>query len=266
MRVFTRFLRDRRRTTAWWIVGVVSLVAFTVAFWPTVRGQVSFDEVVRELPPAMRSMFGIDAAVSIGSAPGYLHGRVFATMLPLLLVINAIAVGAGAIGGSETDGSLELLLAQPVSRHRVLAERTLATIVLAGLPALVAGLVLIALGAPVGLLEGVPLLRLVGAIAAALALALFFGAVALATGAFTGRRGAAVAVAAGGAVGGYLVQGLLAAADAPAAVQQLNPWHWYLERNMLIEGATLSALLLPLVAACVVLAAGAISFVRRDLI
>jgi ABC-2 type transport system permease protein len=190
---------------------------------------------------------------------------VFATLLPLILIINAIGLGAAAIGGSESDGTLELLLANPVSRARLFAGRALGALLLASIPALTAGLAIVGMGAPAGLLDDVSLLDLAGATLASLTLALLFGALALAVGAATGSRGLAVSVSGGAAVAGYLLQGVLAAADAPAAVRNLVPWHWYLEQNMLVEGVSVAALVLPIVVGGIVVALGAAQFVRRDL-
>jgi ABC-2 family transporter protein len=57
------------------------------------------------------------------SPAGYLQGTLFALLGPLLLVM-AVAAGARAIVGDEEEaGTLELLLAHPVSRTRLLTER-----------------------------------------------------------------------------------------------------------------------------------------------
>jgi ABC-2 type transport system permease protein len=265
MIIFTRFLADRRRATLWWLAGIVALIAFTAAFWPTVRGQVSFDQVLDDMPEAMRTMFGIDTAVSISSAPGYLQGRVFATLLPVLLIINAIGLGAAALAGSEHDGTLELILANPLSRRRLFAERGLAALAMLTIPAIAAGISIAVLGAPMGLLDGVSLSGLAGATAAAFALALLFGALAFAIGAATGRRNLAVSIPAGLAVATYLLQGLLSAANAPAVALDLTPWHWYLEHNMLIEGVAPGALALPLLIGAGAIAMAAPRFGHRDL-
>ncbi len=266
MIVFKRFLRDRQRSTVWWSAGMVGLVVFTVAFWPTVRGQSSFDQVLKDMPEAMRATFGIDTAVSIGSAPGYLQGRVFATMLPVLLIIDAIGLAAAALAGSEHDGTLELILASPISRRRLITERGLAALVMLAAPALAVALALLVLGAPVGLLEDVSIAGLAGATLAAFTLALLFGAIAFAIGAASGRRSVAVSASAGLAAGTYLLQGLLTAAHAPAVAINLTPWHWYLDHNMLIDGVAIDALVLPLLVGGGALAVGAPRFVTRDLI
>lgn len=263
--VFDRFCRDRARATWWWIAGVVALVLFTVAFWPTVRGQTSFDEMIAELPEAMRAMFGFAEGVSLGSAPGYLQGRMFGSMLPLVLVSCAIGLGGRALAGSEGDGTLQAILATPARRTEVHDGRLAAALLLLGAPAVAAGIVTWVVGAPFGLFDGVDTVGYLVAVLAVWALATMFACLTFAIGAAAGRREIAVAVASGLAVGTYLLQGLLAAANAPTAVRNLVPWHWYLERNMLLFGPSWRAVLLPLVVAATAAVGGRFAFTRRDL-
>jgi ABC-2 type transport system permease protein len=67
------------------------------------------------------------------------------------------------------------------------------------------------------------------------------------------------------AAGGYVLQGLLAAANAPGWTSWVSPWHWYLRTNMLVDGPDAVALLLPLILLGVIAAVGIIAFDRRDL-
>jgi ABC-2 type transport system permease protein len=263
--VLVRFLRDRQRSTVWWIAGVTGLVVFTVAFWPTVRGQSSFDDMIAELPEAMRAMFGFDDAVSLGSPAGYLQGRMFATMLPLVLVSCGIGLGARAIAGSESDGTLQSILVAPVERGDLYTARLAAALVLLTAPAVAAAVLVLVVSPPFGLLDGVSMAGFAAALLGAWALAALHCCLALAVGAATGRREVAVAVAGGVAVTTYLLQGLLAAAAAPAVVRNLIPWYWYLERNMLATGPAWRAVFLPVAVGAVLVAAGRIVFVRRDL-
>lgn len=59
----------------------------------------------------------------IASAAGYLGSSVFGIIVPLLAVIYGIATGTRAITGDEEAGYLDLLLAHPVSRTRLLLHR-----------------------------------------------------------------------------------------------------------------------------------------------
>jgi ABC-2 type transport system permease protein len=265
MIVAARLLRDRRWSALGWALGFIGLVLFTVALYPSIKGQPSFDELLADLPDAFRSAIGYDAAVPLSSPAGYLQARLFSTLAPLLAVVFGIGAGARAIGGSEEAGTLELLLANPVTRGRALLERYLATFaLLAGLVAVFTAALLV-LGPPFGALEGVATADLLWACAAVYALGLLHGSLAFAIGAAAGRRGVAVAVATAVAVAGYLVETVLAAAGDLGIVRQLSPWHWYLDHNMLAEGATPAAVALPLVVTAALLAASWVIFQRRDL-
>lgn len=265
MTVFRRFLRDRRRSTLWWLFGSVLGVAMTVLFYPSIEGQESFDQMTEEMPDAVAELFGLDGAFSMSSPEGFLQSQLVATTLPILLVVFGIALGARAVGGAEEDGTLELLLANPVSRRRVLLERY-GTVVLLNVVLVAATLaVTLATGAPVGAIDGIPLGWLVGAFVAVLLLGVLHATIAFAVGAATGRRGRAIAVAAAVAVAGYLVEGLAQAAEPLEPVQAISPFHWLLERNMLGEGIAWQAIWLPLLVTIALVATAVPLFERRDL-
>ena len=104
----------------------------------------------------------------------------------------------------------------------------------------------VALSAPFGALEGVSIAGLVGACAAVGCLALLHGSIAFAVGAATG----------GGAPhrGGHRRRRGRLPDPEPAVPRPtlldpfrfVNPWHWYLKRNMLVDGVPPEAVLAPL--------------------
>jgi ABC-2 type transport system permease protein len=263
--IFRRAIRDRRRALLWWMLGLVALHLVTLAFFPTVRDQQNFDELVQQMPEALRAMFGMEDGVSLGSAAGYLWARLFSSLLTVLLVIYAIVGGAGAIGGSEEDGTLELILATPVSRLAVALQRFLAIAALLAALVTFSTAVLLLLAIPFSALEGISGPGFAAANAGLLALALLHASVAFAGGALTGRRGPGLAAGMVLAAGGFLAQGLLTAAGAPEWVRNLNPWYWYLSQNLLAFGARWEAVLPALVLAALPVAAGTAVFRRRDL-
>jgi ABC-2 type transport system permease protein len=260
-----RWLLDRRRGLGGWCLGVTGLVVFTVAFFPTVKGNETFDELADQLPNSLRSLVGLAQGAPITSAPGYLHARLFSTLVPLLFVVYAIGLGSRAIGGTEEDGTLEFLLAHPVTRTRVTLERYLANIALLATLTVVFTVGLTFSALPVDALEGVSLTGLAGAATGAFALALLHGSLAYTVGAATGRRAPAVAAATSVAVAGYLVEGLLAVSDTIRPLRYTSPWHWYLGRNMLTDGIAPDAIAPPLLLSLTLLAAATRLFARRDL-
>lgn len=265
MTVFSRAVRDRRRGLVGWTVGIVALVLFTVALYPTIESNADFERVAEQLPPAMRAMFGFDDAVPLTSAPGYLQTRLFSSLLPLLLLVFAIGAGARAIGGSEEDGTLELLLMNPVTRRQVVIARFASVVALVTVLTLVSFVAIAVLALPFGALDDVSVPGLVAASAGAGLLALLHGSIAFTVGALAGRRAIALAVATAVAVAGYLVHGLIGSTDALDSMRFAVPWHWYLGRNMLAQGVAVESLLVPPVLCLVLVIAAAAAFQRRDL-
>lgn len=264
MKVTVRFLRDRRRSLFGWSLGIAGMILLSTGFYPSIKNQPSFDEVLANLPDTFQAMIGAQARIAFTSPPGYLHGRLFSNLLPMLLVIFGVALGARAIGGSEDDGTLELLLANPVTRGRVVLERYAAVVGLLVAVSIVMTVVLLATAAPFGLLDGVSPGRLVEACVAATCLALLHASIAFAVGCIVGTRSASIATGATVAVAGYLLFGLVVA-DVLAGLRFLSPWWWYLSRNIIAGGLPPEAVAAPIGLSLIVVTAGAWRFQHRDL-
>lgn len=264
MIIARRFERDRRRGFGGWSIGVAAMVLVSASIFPSVKGDESFDDLINDLPESIKALVG-SSSVPFSTAAGYLNGRLFASLAPLLLVIYAISLGTRALGASEEDGTLELLLANPVTRGRVYAERgTGALVLLAGLTAMLFVSVLV-LGPLFGLLDGVSIPGLAAASGGAGMLGLLFGSLAFCVGALTGRRSTALAVATVAAVATYLLYSLSAVGGAAHSLRFVTPWYWYLSRNMLVDGVPLEPFLAPLAVTAIFVAVGAVRFAGRDL-
>lgn len=232
--VVLQTLRERRRSLLWWSLGLVAFVALNIAFYPSIRGDTSINDYVKDLPESLRGLFA-GGELDIASPAGYLNSQVFALMAPLILLIFAVGAGADAVAGEEERGTLDFLLAHPLRRRHYVVQRVLA------LMALVAGLsaVLLAtvwLGSLAVDLE-IGFGRLVAASASVGLLALLFGVLALAAGSVWPGRARAIAVAAGVAVAAWLLDGLGQAVDVLDAWRPLSPYYQAIGRNPLREGA-----------------------------
>jgi ABC-2 type transport system permease protein len=263
MTVALRLFRDRRRSLGWWSLGMLGIVLVSVTFYPSLRDQPAFDDLFENLPEGVQALVGA-GGFSIRSPVGYLHSRVFSTLAPIVLLIFAVSLGARAIGGSEDDGTLELLLANPVTRMRVAIERYVASLgLMVGLAAAMT-VTLLALGAPFDVLEGLSITNLLAACVACLCLAVLHASIAFAVGAAFGGRAPAISAASAVAVGGYVVHGLVSSGVMRGA-RFFTPWYWYLNRNIVAEGPGLEAWLLPIGLSTVFAAIGVWRFRLRDL-
>lgn len=263
--VFTQALRRRRVSLMWWVLGVAAMAALLAVAYPTVRDNNELDRTFANLPPGVEALLGLSGGNLLSSPAGYLNSQFFANILPVMMLVFGVGAAAQTIAGDEGAGSLELLLANPISRTRVALARLGALVVMLAVLAAVCALVLIVLAAPSGLDRGLSAGALAAASVAAALMALAFAAVAFAVGAATGHRGAALASAAGLATAGYVVEGLAGQVEALRFTQAVNPWHWLLAGDPLHNGLTWRVWILPLAVVALAALVSLPRLARRDL-
>lgn len=263
--VLTHTLRCRRTSVIWWALGVAGMCALLAVAYPTVRDNNELDRTFADLPPGVLAVLGLSGGNLLSSPTGYLDSQLFANILPIMLLVFSIGLAAWTIAGDEAAGSLELLLANPISRARVALARWAALILLVTTLAAVCVIALVALAPATGLDHGLPTSHIAAATAAAALLALTFAAIAFSVGATTGSRGAATATAATLAVAGYVLEGLSQQVRALHPVRAVNPWHWLLAEDPLRYGLTWHTWAPPTIAIVVLTLAGLPRLTHRDL-
>ncbi|MEH0824363.1 MULTISPECIES: ABC transporter permease subunit [unclassified Micromonospora] len=253
--MFTKTLYDNRRIFAVWAIATGLLAMMYASFYP----QISADAMAN-VPEAMRG-FGFD---DTGTAAGYLQGAVFGLLVPLLVTFYGAATGARMISADEDTGYLDLLLAHPISRTRLLLHRY---------AALAAGALLIAaatLAAVLAVRNSANLDTItVGNFAAQAVnlalLGLLFGAVATSIGAATGTsRATAFGLTAGLGVLSYALHGFAPQIGADW-LRYLTPFHYYIGGEPLRHGLQVADAALLAAATIALIAAGAWRLNRRDL-
>ncbi|HEX4904442.1 MAG TPA: ABC transporter permease subunit [Acidimicrobiales bacterium] len=264
--LFAGVVRDRRRAWLWWVGGLVSMNLLLVSAYGSIRDQAGIDDVLDDMPESIRALIGGDTGLSLTSPAGYLNGRVFANTLPVLLAIFGIGFAARVLAGDEDAGRLEVVLAHPVPRLRVLAHRGAAVLAMLVALGAVSTLSLVALAPTTGL-DDAGLVNIVAASAGALLQGVLYASVTYGVGAWTGRR--AVAVAAGSAVtaGSFLLQSLATTAPALHFVRWLAPAFWFVHAKPIVDG--FGPMLLPalgaLAVSVVAVGMGAWRFRNRDI-
>jgi len=134
---------------------------------------------------------------------GFLHIELFSMILPALMVAFTAGMASGFTAGEESRGTIDVLLSFPISRRRLILEKTLA-LVLGCTAAAVVVWILAMAGAAVSA-SALPADHLAAALVMLVLLGLAFGALALAISVATGNRGAAIGVAVALMVAMYLV-------------------------------------------------------------
>lgn len=263
--VARRLLADRRRSLLWWSVAFVAFIEINLVFYPSVKGQDDFDQMMEQMPESLRVLAGVTENTSITSPIGYLQGQVFAMWFPLLLLIFGVGLAANAVAGAEQAGTLEYLLTQPVRRLEVALGRFGALTVLMTVMAAIGTVSLLITNPLVGLDEGIAVVNLLAACVEGLLLALVFASLAFAVGAATGRKAEAIAVASAVAAAAFLLNGFGDLIDVLGTLRVVSPWHWYVGSDPLVNGFTLFSTVPALVTSVALVAFGVWSFERRDL-
>ena len=258
--VFGRSLHAHARALTWWAVGMVSMLAMMLAIYPAIRDNPEAQDYVESMPEALRELFG---TADITSGPGYLQGELFSIMVPLLMVIMAVLWGSDEVAGEEERGTLDLVLATPVSRGRVFTEQLASVLAgVVGLGALV--FVTIAVGSLAVELD-VGYGNLASVVTATTVLTMLYGTIAASLGAATGQRALARGVATALAVVAYLVSVLAPLAGVLEVIRPLSPWWHALGVGPLETGWHPVRLLGLLTVAVLAAIAGARALDRRDL-
>ncbi len=180
-----------------------------------------------------------------------------------MLIGLAIVGGARTIAGEEEQATLDLLLANPISRTRLLLEKSGALLVQLTLVsvALFAALAV----STRALLVHVAVGRLAAATAFVLILAVLFGALSVAVGAAIGRHDLAVGVPAGGAALAYLVNGVAPIVSWLSVPARATPFYHYTAAAPLLHGFQVDHALILGIPSVLLIAVAALVFRRRDL-
>ena len=262
MIVARKTIRDQRRALTGWAVGMAALVLMYSAFYPSVKSNAAkLNQYIQTLPEALRNVIGRSGDFS--SPAGYVQSELFSIMGPLLLLILAIGAGARALAGEEEAGTLDLLLATPVARRRVVGEKFAAMVAASAGVGVVMWIAIAAFGPLFGLRVG--LTNVAATVLSAVLLSIGFGAIALAIGCWRGHRGLAVAVAASLAVTTYLLDILAPSVKSISGLQKLSPFYYYIANDPLRHGLDPTHAFVLVAISVVGLGLALVAFERRDL-
>ena len=261
--ILLKTLRDKRRAMLFWGIGLVAMAVLIMMLLPNISaGAEAIEGYLEILPEEMMAVFGGDIA-DIATPEGFLNAELFFMTTPILFLVFAIGFGAGAIAGEEEQGTLDLLLANPLSRRRVVLEK---------FGALSIGIIVLAIvywvGLAVGLAlvdESINLLNIAAVCFSAALLGMTFGTLSLAIGCARGKRNLAMAGAGGLAVVTYFLNALAPVVDFLEPFRGVSPFYYYIGGDPLNNGLNLGHAAVLVGLTVVFLALALITFERRDL-
>jgi ABC-2 type transport system permease protein len=259
--IFTKTVRDLRWPTFWVALGMGAMTGYFALLFPTYAKIIDLNAILEKMGPAAKLM-----GASLGDAStlvGFLHIELFSMILPALMVTFAAGMASGFTAGEESRGTIDVLLSYPVSRRRLVLEKTLA-VVLGCIVSAVVVWVLAMVGAAASA-SALPGDKLAAALVMLVLIGLAFGAIALSISAFTGNRGASIGIAVALMVVMYLVDALANIVDSLGMVRPLSLFRYYMGGDPLRNGISFPDAGVLVAVAVLFLVISLIAFERRDL-
>lgn len=256
--ILRRSLVELRWQIVWYGLGLGAYGSMMVWLYP------SFEDTLQQLdyPEEYLKFFGAGGDLS---RPSNFLATEFWSFAPIVFVIYAVVTSTGLLAGDEGHGSLEAVLAQPVSRTRVMLEKVGAFL----LGAVAIDLVISALwltAAPFVDLHGdLTIPELWGATIAMLPLVCFYGGLGFFAGAIAPSRGLAAGALTVLAIAAYLVASFARAIERIEWMQYLSPYYYADTSGILTEGVVWWHVALLLGGALLGIALAVLSFRGREI-
>lgn len=221
-------LHRRRRMLAYLAAGMAAFEALIVVITRTVPPAQLFGGTLGRTPSALKAFSGSTGDVSLASYAGLLGAGL---VHPFWIAMQLTAIGslaAAAVAADLESGTIELLMVRPISRARLLAERT-AAVLLAALLLNAAATGALAAGVALSptVRQAVPLrgVLVAGVLGCCFTWCLIGPALAVSA-AGRGRAQVIGATIAFGAVG-FAVNFVAMAWNTAAPLRYLSPFHYY---------------------------------------
>lgn len=235
-------LKERKTPIFWWTLSAVAIVVVILLVYPPLKHQADqFNKVINQLPNGIRQLkAGGAGKVNVADPVDFLNSQLYYITLPILFIILTITRGSALIGREEQDRTLELLLARPLSRGRLLLGKALAGILETAFVAAVSTLAVIVFAKAVGMDIAAARLILTGLYTWLFCLS--FGAIAFAftaAGRFTKRASTGIAVLI--SFGSYLAASLGGLNQTLADASKFLPYH-YFEPEKVLHGQHVTGL------------------------
>jgi beta-exotoxin I transport system permease protein len=220
----------------------------------------TYKDAFKNAPESLRRLLGEEAP--LGSFEQFVAQEFF-FWIPILLIVFVVMGATSTLAGEEGAGTLDLLMAQPVKRSRVVLEKVgglalaVTITVLASLPGFLLGAIATGLGSQMG--------RITIATLNMLPLIFLFLMISLWASATVQTRGAAIAIVAAVGIGTFCLNLVGSMVDGMTFLRYGSPFYWSDASHVLMQGFDWIRAGTLLLVAAAFLGLALWSFNRRDL-
>lgn len=229
-------LHNRRRSTIAYSGGMAIYMLAIVVLYPAFQHSTQLNKLATG-NSALAAMFGVTG--SLTSPAGWIDANAYTNFFPLIMLLLTIGYGAAAIAGQAEDGTLCLLVALPIKRSSVIAQKIAA---MAAQALLLAVTVAACVYAGRGFHVTLDPEHVATATLAILALSIDLGLITLALGAATASRATAIGITTALAAASYLLSSLAPVVHWLTPLRFASLFYWADGNHQLSNGASPASL------------------------
>ena len=258
---FYIYLVSRWKSIAVWSICMFALALMFTSLYDPFKGE--FDDMLDNAPALMEAMLGPIPTDSSISPEVWLGIELYGLLFPIMISVIAISAGASAVGSEEESGTIELILASPISRERIICEKSFG--IFAQL-AIMGGVLW--LGIVVGSFLfpfDVSLINVLSATVMGCIFGLTISNLTLATQAFKGRKGLALAIGSCFVGISYVFNVLSGISDNLHSLKYVSLFNYYDGPGVLVNGLNTTSLIVMVCLSAVCFTTALYVFKRRDI-
>ena len=253
--IFTKTTQDRWKGVAIGAVTLAALMFFGMAVYRDIDLA-----VYTNLPEVARTLMNIPADADVASIA---YGAIYGSYGAMTMTALAVSMGSASIAGEERKGTIGLLLANPKSRTAVFVSKAASMVLLTALGTLI--LWLAGIAAPAILDVSVAGMHLGDFMFHLVVMAVFFGFMAMAIGAWTGSPGLATGVSLGVMFVSFVGSGLFPIIEGYEYIAKAFPWYYFNQSRPVVNGIDWGHLGVFFAGIGIFTAVGLVGLNRRDL-
>ena len=256
--IYARYIAERKLSTVLTSVGLFLFSIMYSGIYETMKGTIS--DFAKNAPNGIEAIIGNLSAAA--SPNGWLNVELFSLFVPIVFASIGIMFGSGAIGKEEESGTLELLLASPISRRRIILEKAFGFSIQTAIIS-VATWLGVATGSIIFTFS-VNLSNVFLAISSGWLVSLVFGYFTLAVQNISKKRLVGMGAGIGLLVIGYFADILSNLLDSLSFFKYISPFHYYNSENTLMGNFSILYFSILIICALLALVISSIAFEKRD--
>lgn len=123
LNLLRRSIADKRLSLLVYGLGIALYAALILFIWPSLRDNLNtLNQLWENYPEGLRKAFGGEN-MNFATFDAFLSVEYFSQMWVIVMIAFCVSIATGAIAGEIEKGTMEVLLAQPVSRRAILVTR-----------------------------------------------------------------------------------------------------------------------------------------------